>query len=152
MNLINKSRRRHLLSSSCHLMRRRIHQRVVGREDTRHRDHLAERSISDVPCRPKQAEASLISVVAARWVSMEIVDLVRIALHWPLHLMETLKAPHSPARGRRLEEITQLHPLRRIRHDMKLCPSIRTLPKQIRPRFSKWLALMANQAPVEEMV
>ena len=152
MNLINKSRRRHLLSSSCHRMRRHIRPKAADPEAIHLPDHLAERSILDVLCRRRRAEASLISVVAARWVSMVTAGLVRTALHWLLHLMETLKAPRSPARGRRLEEITQLHPLRRIRHDMKLCPSIRTLPKQIRPRFSRWLALMANQAPVEEMV
>ena len=81
MNLINKSKRRHLLSSSCQLMRRHIRQRVVDQEDIHHPDHLVERSISDVLCRPKQAEASLILEVAVRWVYMKTADLVRIALH-----------------------------------------------------------------------
>ena len=153
MNLINKSRRRHLLSSSCQLMRRHIRQRAVDLEDIHHLDHQVERSISDVLCRPKQAEASLILEVAVRWVYMETADLVRIALHWPHLLMVTVKCPHSPARVKPLlEVIILLHPLRRIKRGKKRCHSTKTLPKQTQQRFTKWLVLMGKMLQVLQVV
>ena len=153
MNLINKSKRRHLLSSSCQLMRRHIRQRAVDQEDIRHPDHLVERSISDVLCRPKQAEASLILVAAARWVYMKTADSVRIALHWLHLLMVTVKCPHSLARVKpALVVIILLHPLRRIKLGRKRCHSTKTSPKQTQQHYTKWLVLMDKMLLVVQVV
>ena len=150
----NKSRRRHLLSSSCHRTPRLIRQKVVDREATLHRVHLAVRSTSDAPSHQRLVEVFSCLIAMANppvfTVTADSVGQTTVQL-WLPHLKTVIKASRVDSNSRRtvaqgppIQQPQDLHKMLRIRSQ---CLSIKISRKRIVRLSRKWwlLPIMLTQ-------
>ena len=144
MTQINKYRRRHLLSSSCHHTRLHTRRKEV-REATRHLAHQVARSTLAALSHPRLVEVSSCSiVVASRQAFMEIAGSGRtIVLLWP-RLLKTV-ANRAWSLGTEVLGPTQHRISLRIKRNKKRYRSISTSRRQTLRLSNQWWLLRQEE-------
>lgn len=134
---INKSRRRHLPSSSCPRTPHRTHLKEA-RVVTPHLDHRVARSTWGAPCRLRQvAVSSCLTAVVNLPDYMATAHTVKTVRHWLLH-SKTAKVSYLLNHASKCKVQTMLQTLLRIKLTTKQCRSIRTSQRRIAQLCNQW--------------